>query len=296
MNKQTISISVAISTLDRPEGLRRCLDALLAGSVLPDEIVVVDQGDDSATEAVLLALAPTAPTVVHVRHGRRGLSASRNAAFEAASCDVVAVTDDDCVPDANWIAELKRAFGETNAPDAMCGRVLPQGPAEPNRVAVSSRTSQVPGEFTGNALPWVVGTGANFAARRELVQAIGGYDERLGVGSAGGAGEDLDIVRRLLRNGVRIRYEPRSLVYHERQSPDRRRATRSSYGRGAGACFALWLRERDLFALQALFAWVVMRLRLLALGAARRDPRAVREELVVLAGTLAGFAYGLRAR
>jgi GT2 family glycosyltransferase len=290
------TISVAISTLDRPEGLRRCLDALLAGAVLPDEIVVVDQGDGARTEALLGELAAAAPGLVHVKQARRGLSASRNTAFEAASSELVAVTDDDCVPEASWIAELKRAFAVADAPDAVCGRVLPHGPAEPDRVAISSRTSEVPAEFTGNALPWVVGTGANFAARRDLVGSVGGYDERLGAGSAGGAGEDLDVVRRLLRHGARIRYEPRSLVYHERQSSARRRATRSSYGRGAGACFALWLRARDPFALRALAAWVSMRLRLLAVGAARRDRGAVREELFVLGGTLAGFAYGLRAR
>ena len=294
MSRETIS--VAIATLDRPEGLRRCVEALLAGAVLPDEIVVVDQGNGTRTETLLRELGPVAAGIVHVRQGRRGLSASRNAGLEAATSTVVAVTDDDCVPDASWIGELKRAFAAKDAPDAVCGRVLPLGPAEPDRVAVSSRTSKVPREFTGNALPWVVGTGANFAARRDLVRAAGGYDERLGAGSAGGAGEDLDVVRRLLRHGARIRYEPRSLVYHERQAAARRRATRSSYGRGAGACFGLWLRERDLFALRALTAWVALRLRRLALGATQRDGGAVREELVVLAGTLAGVAYGLRAR
>jgi GT2 family glycosyltransferase len=263
---------------------------------MPDEIVVVDQGDAASTVSVLSELAPDAPAIVHLKHADRGLSASRNAAFGAASSDVVAVTDDDCTPDESWIAELKRTFGGADAPDAVCGRVLPEGPAEPGRVAVSSRTSQVRRDFTGNALPWAVGTGANFAVRRALVRSVGGYDERLGAGSAGGAGEDLDIVRRLLRRGARIRYEPGSLVYHERQSPDRRRATRSSYGRGAGACFALWGRQRDPFAFRALAAWVAMRLRLLARAAARRDSGAVREELFVLGGTLAGLAYGLRVR
>ena len=65
VNSQTIS--VAVSTLDRPEGLRRCLDALLAGSAMPDEIVVVDQGDGARTESVLSELAPAAPVIVHVK-------------------------------------------------------------------------------------------------------------------------------------------------------------------------------------------------------------------------------------
>ena len=294
MKDQTIA--VAISTLDRPEGLRRCLEALLDGFVLPDQIIVVDQGDGGPTERLLGGLGRRTPSIAHLRQPHRGLSASRNAAFAAASSDIVAVTDDDCAPDAGWIAEIRRAFGASDAPDAVCGRVLPLGPAEPGRVAVSSRRSEVRREFTGDALPWAVGTGANFAARRELVRAVGGYDERLGVGSGGGAGEDLDIIRRLLRSGARIRYEPGVLVRHERQSLDRRRATRTSYGHGAGACFALWLRERDPFALRALAAWLALRLRLLAVGAARRDRRAVHEEFLVLAGTVAGLAYGLRPR
>lgn len=291
------SIAAAVATLDKPESLRRCLDGLLAGHVLPDEILIVDQSRDStANEAVLAALPDEGARIVLVRQTPRGLSRSRNAAFEAASTDVVAVTDDDCVPDANWIAELRQAFAADDPPTAVCGRVLPLGAPERDRHAVSSRTSEVRREFSGPALPWVVGTGANFAARPEAVRAIGGYDERLGVGSPGGAGEDLDILRRLLGAGARILYEPRCVVHHERQTPDRRRATRWRYGHGAGACCALWLRERQAFALRAVAAWFAMRARLLARAITARDAQAIDGELRVLGGTCAGLVYGFRVR
>jgi glycosyltransferase involved in cell wall biosynthesis len=289
------SITVAVATVDRPDGLRRCLEAVRAGTVAPDEIVVVDQGDVVRTEAVLRAVRSGVP-LVHLAQPGRGLSVSRNAALETASSDVVAVTDDDCVPDAGWLAALVNAFSEPAPPDAVCGRVLPLGPPTPDTVPVASRASEIRREFVGRALPWAVGTGANFAVRRDLVRSIGGYDERLGAGTAGGAGEDLDVLRRLLAADAHIRFEPSALVYHERQPPERRRATRISYGRGAGACCALWARDADPFAVRALGAWIAMRFRLLAVGVARRDARAVTEELLVLRGTLGGLAYGLRAR
>jgi GT2 family glycosyltransferase len=181
------------------------------------------------------------------------------------------------------------------APDAVTGPVLPLGPETPGLHAVSSRTSAAPAEFMGRALPWLVGTGGNFAARRDGLQRAGGFDERLGAGSPGGAGEDMDLLYRLLRAGARIRYDPQVLVFHERQPLDRRLASRSAYGRGIGACCGLWLRGRDLHALAVLGGWLRMRGGLAANAARRRQWGSVREELLVLGGTARGLIYGLRA-
>jgi GT2 family glycosyltransferase len=140
-----------------------------------------------------------------------------------------------------------------------------------------------------------VGTGGNFAARRDILLRCGGFDERLGAGSPGGSGEDMDLLYRLLRSGARIRYEPAAVVYHERQPRDRRLASRSSYGRGIGACCGLWLRGRDLHALSVLGGWLRMRGGMAAGALRRRQWGSVREELLVLGGTARGLVYGLRA-
>ncbi|HWN44813.1 MAG TPA: glycosyltransferase family 2 protein, partial [Thermoanaerobaculia bacterium] len=147
----------------------------------------------------------------------------------------------------------------------------------------------------GRALPWLVGTGGNFAARRDWLLRAGGFDERLGAGSPGGSGEDMDILYRLLKAGARIRYEPQAVVYHERQPRERRLASRSAYGRGIGACCGLWLRGRDLHALAVLGGWLRMRGGMAAGAVRRRQWGGVREELLVLGGTARGLVYGLRA-
>ncbi|MBI3769762.1 MAG: glycosyltransferase [Deltaproteobacteria bacterium] len=285
-------LTVAVATLDRPEALSRCLDALLSGAVRPAEIIVVDQSADDAARAVVTRHAPRGVQVRYYRQDRRGLSASRNAAIMLATQPILAVTDDDCVPDARWVATIVRTLSEAQAPDAVTGRVLPLGAEEPGSYAVSSRVAEQRVDHRGRALPWSVGTGANLAVVRKWLAGVGGYDERFGVGSAGAAGEDTDLLYRLLRAGAQIRYEPDAIVYHERQSYGRRLATRSSYGRGIGACCAAWLRRGDPQALVLFGRWLASRVRRMVGAAARRDTTAVYEELLVLSGTVAGVIYG----
>jgi GT2 family glycosyltransferase len=288
---RTADLTVAVATLDRPDGLARCLEALATGTMQPAEVIVVDQG--LGADVVVASFQGRLP-VRCLRQERRGLAASRNLALTEALRPVLAVTDDDCVPDVHWIAALDRAL-RSPGPDAATGRVLPLGPEATGFYALSSRTSESPADFTGRALPWLVGTGGNFAARREWLVRAGGFDERLGAGTAGAAGEDMDILYRLLRAGARIRYEPRAVVFHERQPRERRLASRSAYGRGIGACCGLWLRGHDLHALAVLAGWLRMRGAMAAVALRRRRWNSLREELLVLGGTARGLVYGLRA-
>jgi hypothetical protein len=142
----------------------------------------------------------------------------------------------------------------------------------------------------------VVGTGANFAARRHWIERVNSYDVRLGTGSPGAAGEDIDMLYRLLRAGARIRYEPEAIVYHERQTLAHRRRTRFGYGKGIGACCALWLRDRDPFAAVVLARWISMRLGRGLRAIRGGDRQLAREEFDVLRGTGSGFLYGVRVR
>ena len=292
-----VDATVAIATAGRPRALERCLQAVLAGSAQPHEIVVVDQSDDEQSLAVVTDMrGRTERPIRHLRQERLGLSASRNAGIEAAGARIVALTDDDCVPSPEWLFAIAGSFTRGATVQAVTGRVLPLGPRD-DGYAVSSRAGEEPAEFRGSfARPWLVGTGANTAVLREWAVRIGGYDERLGVGTRGGAGEDLDFIHRLLRTGGAIRFEPNALVYHERQPKARRRATRSSYGRGVGACCGLWFREGDLHGISTLGRWLGMRAGFLTRAALKGDLEGIREEWLVLAGTASGLAYGARLR
>jgi GT2 family glycosyltransferase len=289
-----VTVTVAIATLDRPEALARCLDALADGDVLPDEVLVVDQGSAAATEEVVRARAERLPGLRRLAQDRRGLSVSRNLAHGEARGEVLAVSDDDCVPSPGWVAAIADVFRLEPDVVAVTGPMLPLDPAVPGRVAISSRTSATRVDWRGRPAPWLVGTGGNFAARRAWLDRVGGWDERLGVGSPGGAGEDIALIDRLLASGATIRYEPAALVRHEGRPASSRRATRSSYGRGVGTWCGILLRGGDRRGASMLVRWLALRLRLGVAAAGRRQPGEVGDEARVLAGTARGVVHGLR--
>lgn len=281
-------VSVVLSTLTRPPTLQRTLQALAAGTVRPAEVVVVDQSGRPLQPGEL----ECGLTVVHVAMTQKGLSASQNLGVASASYGVVAITDDDCVPDPCWIETAGRVVrGEV---DLLTGRVLPLPAVGDRTLALSTRNRTERLVLTRGVLPWDMGTGGNFVVRRELYVRVGGNDERLGSGTPARAGNDLDLFWRLLRAQAHGEFDPHLLVLHERATPEQRRDRRWGYGAGVGAAVVGWLRQRDRRGLVVLVAWLRMRLRLLLRAAVRGRVTTVGEELRVLRGTLAGVLIALR--
>jgi GT2 family glycosyltransferase len=277
----------------RPAALARCLAALRAGTDSPAEVLVVDQAPTPEARAVVARSG--FPVVRYLEQPPLGLSASRNLALAEASSPVLAVTDDDCAPDPGWVAALAAALDREPRPVAVSGPILPLGPPQPGLYAFSLRESAVEVDHAGRMLPWDAGSGANFAARIAVLRAHGGWDPRLGAGSAGRAGEDADLLYRLLRGGGAVRYEPDAVVRHEWQTRERRVATRWSYAYGVGALCGLWLRRRDPYAVTMLTAYARMHLVALVSAGRRGDHGLVGEHGRALAALPAGLLYGVRA-
>jgi GT2 family glycosyltransferase len=288
-----MKVTVGVATCGRPDGLARCLGALASQSVLPDEVIVVDQAPSEKARAAVTSGA--LPRARYLEQPRLGLSASRNLALASAQEPVLAVTDDDCVPDRGWLAALASALERPPRPQAVTGPILPLGEGAPGTFAISLRDSDLPVDHSGQVIPWSVGSGGNFAASVSVLRDCGGWDERLGTGSGGQAAEDADLFYRLMLAGAVVRYEPAAVVRHEWQTRARRLATRSSYGHGVGAMCGLWLARRDPFALRMLAAYSRLHVRPLLGGLRRRDRARAEEHARALASLLPGLTYGLRA-
>lgn len=257
---------------------------------------MADQSSGSATRDVVAATDSAELPVRWVDGGSGGLAGAQNAAFDHLAMPVVAVIDDDCVAGPDWIAVVERTFAADPELALVGGRVRPLPAAGDKRFAVSSRTSQTRRELAGRTAPWNVGSGNNFALRREWFERVGGCDERLGPGTPGLGALDMDLFYRVLRAGGRALYEPDAVVHHERAPLRGRLARRWPYGHGMGAMCGLRLRERDLYGVRLLAAWLALRLRVLISGLLRGRWGALREEALVLGGTAAGLVYGLRRR
>jgi glycosyltransferase involved in cell wall biosynthesis len=285
-------VSAAVATLDRPDGLARFLDHLLHGEMLPAEVIIVDQGQDARIKDLILAHQNPRVPLVYLHQPCRGLSYSRNAAISCARSPIIAFSDDDCVPHFSWVKSIERVFAARPEIAAASGRVLPYGKETPGTFTVSTRTSTQPANYWGKSLPWDAGTGGNLAVRREWLHQAGGFDIRLGTGSAGLAGEDAEFVYRLLGLGAVVRYEPELLIYHERQSIERRLASRYGYGHGIGAFSGLTLKRRDPYAFFILYVWFRHWLTKTARCQLRMDRHGLGEQKRGLQGFLGGLRYG----
>ena len=89
-----LTVTVIIPTLNRPADLARCLDSILAQTVRPDQVVVVDDGEADA-DALAARFSGTGIRLDYVKKKVRGLCRSRNQGLDVATGDVVVFLDDD---------------------------------------------------------------------------------------------------------------------------------------------------------------------------------------------------------
>ena len=199
-------VSVVIATHERPELLLRCLDAVLA-QTLPApqfEVVVVDDGSSRAARERLLAELATrrrrgrAPTLRFLwLPENRGPAAARNFGILAARGSVIAFTDDDTLPLADWLERGLDAIMQ--GADAVAGAVdvpLPSVPTDYERDAAGLSNA---GFVTANCF-----------VRRDLLCAIGGFDERFRFAWR----EDTDLCFRLRASGAVVRASHAARVVH----------------------------------------------------------------------------------
>jgi GT2 family glycosyltransferase len=287
------AITVGVATCGNPTALERCLRALAGQDEPAAAVIVVDQ--DASAPARAVAEASGIEPVRYLEQPRLGLSASRNLALRSTETANLAVTDDDCAPDPGWLQALTGALARPPEPEAATGRILSPGTAPPGLFPVAQRRDESPCDYEGRTRPWAVGSGANFAASVAVLRALGGWDERLGTGSAGMAGEDTDLLDRLLATGATVRFEPGAIVRHDWQTREHRRATRWSYGYGIGAMCGLRLARGDWFGLSMLSDYARLHLRPLLGALGRRQRRQTSEHARALASLGPGVLYGLRS-
>jgi glycosyltransferase involved in cell wall biosynthesis len=185
-------VSVVIATRNRREPLERCLAALARQRFRDFEVVVVDDGSVDTTPEI----ADFFDGVRVIRQEHRGAAAARNLGVRNALGELVAFTDDDCIPDEGWLEAAMARF------------------AEPGVVAVEGRTVSTSPERSPTSLPLVNLHGGKLATcnmiyRRQAILDAGGFAEA----ELPFLGEDRDLAHRVRRVGS-IVFEPAAVVAH----------------------------------------------------------------------------------
>lgn len=116
MNKKRPSVSVVIPVFNEESNIYDCLLALENQSVIPHEVIVVDNNSTDQT----VAIASRFKRVKIIHEKQQGLSFGRNAGFDKATGDILARIDADSIVDADWTERVATAF-ENSATQAITG-------------------------------------------------------------------------------------------------------------------------------------------------------------------------------
>jgi glycosyltransferase involved in cell wall biosynthesis len=207
---QLPSFDLVLATVDRVEEPRRLLESLERQTPRDLRVLLVDQNEDDRLAEML---AGSDLNVLRLR-ADRGLSRARNAALPQLRADVIGFPDDDCVyPDGLLDRVAARLAGQQSL-DGVTGRSADgdgrSSPSWKRDAAALTREN-----LWNRAISYTI------FLRRQVVERVGAFDERLGLGAGTpwSSGEEIDFLVRALDAGASIQYDPELVVVHE---PERR--------------------------------------------------------------------------
>lgn len=214
--------SVVVPAYNAGATIRLCLEALLRQSVGREtyEVLVVDDGSTDDTAEIIQRFAVTA-----IRQRNRGPAAARNHGSRLAQGEIVLFTDADCVPQADWVAQMTKPFADPN----VCAV---KGAYRTAQRALVARFAQVEFEERfallkkADSIDMVDTYSAGY--RKNVFERLGGFDESFPVAN----NEDTDLSYKLSAAGHRMVFNPDAVVCHLRHPDTLRRYLRQKFWRG----------------------------------------------------------------
>lgn len=203
-NEERPKITLLISTYNWVDALKRVLEGVLAQAILPDEIVIADDGSRADTKDYIDSMRNQFPMpIVHVWHEDDGFRRSiiLNKAIAQATGEYIIEIDGDVIPERHFIQDhlevMKQGY-------FVCGsRVMLQEDGSIRlshsvnllRIALIRKLIAVyQPKFSVHHV-----RGCNLAFWRKDFIAVNGYNENI----IGWGHEDRELVFRLLFNGIK---------------------------------------------------------------------------------------------
>jgi GT2 family glycosyltransferase len=236
-------VSVIVCAYNADRTMDSCLASLKELHYPNYEVIVVNDGSTDQT----LEIAQRYDYIHLINQENKGLSVARNVGLAAATGEIIAYTDSDCVAEPDWLNYLVATFlssdlkavGGPNFPppeDSLIPSCVAVSPGGPTHVLLNDEVAEhIPG--------------CNMAFRREALEEIGGFDPLFRT-----AGDDVDVCWRLQDKGYTIGFSPAAVVWHFRRNTIKDYLKQQ---RGYGKAEALvYFKHPDRFNLLAQSKWL----------------------------------------
>lgn len=248
-----LDLSVLIATRSRAASLRQTLESMcrMDCAGLAWELVVVDNGSEDATPALLQEYAQRLP-LRGLRVPEPGQNRARNRVLPSLRGRYTILSDDDVLVAPDWLRQWHEGIARWPQETVFGGTILPRFPPDtagwisgrsfPFRAQCFAEFRPRAGEGPYDGTPF----GPNFAVSTALLQQQR-FREDLGPAAGSYAmGGETELVGRLLALGHRVIYLPQSCVEHvllpENLSPER--LLQRGFNAGRGDEYRRAMRER----------------------------------------------------
>jgi glycosyltransferase involved in cell wall biosynthesis len=214
-----MKITVLVPTYRRPQDLARCLAAIQQQTHPADEILAVARDTDQPTWALLDSLS--IPDLRSLKIQTPGVVAALNLGLSQATGDIIAITDDDAAPHADWLEKIAAHFLADSTLGGVGGRdwrydgttLLQQG--EATIVGQIQGFGRLIGNHhlgVGGAREVAMLKGVNMSFRRQAIAPLR-FDERL-KGSGAQVHNELAFCLAVKHRGWKLVYDPAIAVDH----------------------------------------------------------------------------------
>jgi len=202
-----VKVSLILATVDRQAEVEHFMEKLDGQTYRNFELIVIDQNSDDR----LAPLVDRYKEKYAVRRLRsaRGLSKARNVGLRHAKGDIVSFPDDDCWYDPGLLDKVVSEFARNPELAILTGRTIDDGGKD-----VASKFDTAAGNVDKLNV-WRRSVSCSIFLKKEATEAIGEFDEEIGVGAKTiyRSGEETDYLLRAL-NRFLVYYDPGLTVRH----------------------------------------------------------------------------------
>ncbi|HUT53224.1 MAG TPA: glycosyltransferase family 2 protein [bacterium] len=209
-------VAVVIVNYNRAELLRQCIASVLAQTVPPAEIIVVDNGSSDGSAEMVERSFGAAVRVIRLERNQ-GFAGGNNAGIAAASSEWIALLNNDATADPGWIAGMMEAAERDAGAGLVACRILRADRRElldniGVRIwadGISRGARHFSRDAETDAAEVFIPSGCAMMMKRGAFVKAGGFDEGMFCYS-----EDTDLFIRIRLLGFRCVMARRAAVYH----------------------------------------------------------------------------------
>lgn len=174
------SLSIVIPTKDRIDHLRHCVESILAQTVLPDEVIIVDGSTERDLQREVEGLFRNVPgKLLKYFKSRPSLTAQNNLGIDNSTSDLITILDDDVVLDRDYILRVKEFFGKSRDPHtgALSTKIMdPGGSVDADRFLVGDFLGKIfmlwhtgDGRFQRSGIPTLLSPGISEVTKVDFI-------------------------------------------------------------------------------------------------------------------------------